>query len=492
MTYNEQEWENRPSTRTPLSAARLLNMEGGIKSAHDRLDGILGPEDELSVDAVADMSEIGRDIARAENALSVRELIGVDLDPYPETRIMTFANGGMGQTVAADLAAATEHGIRIPVKLFAPTLRWRLKLRNYNMIAAAYNPLTCKGIIRGVHSSGGNFAGGAASTIVPGDVTIPGNGNYYYSPWITDPALQFDKGVEYLIGIGFTLASQAMKTTIGQCWRWTTAAAALNPATTGGTVPAGIPLDFQIEYEVATDTHDSAWLVIADSILEGVTGPQGTAVSNVVPQPIHTCPPQRWAEANNILVQNIAMAGITAAVFGQPATYPEFWTRQDMVQSQLDGILISLGSNDASSSRTLAQFQADMTAIVQKVRALAGYEAPLYLGTVMPRNALTTAQNNLRIAYNDWIKTLPLGAAGFVDFDQVMRSGGTSTTALQPAYTNDNIHPSYEGQAVLAQKMASIPTIVTRRKRDSYERMTQAEYDALTLRDPNKLYLIKG
>lgn len=417
---------------------------------------------------------------------------GGGLDPYPTSRIMTYGNGGMGQTVAADLAAATQHGIRIPVKLFAPTLRWRLKLRNYNMTNAARNPLTCKGVILGTHASDGNFTGSTAQTLVPGDFTIPGNGNFWYSPWITDPALQLQEGVEYLIGLGYTLTSQAMHTTIGQCWRWTTAAAALDPATTGGTVPVGIPLDFQIEYEVATDTHDSAWLVLADSIQEGVTGPPGTSTSNVVPQPIHTAPPQRWAQAQNILVQNISMAGMTASVYAQTTSFPEFWSRQDMVQSHIDGILISLGSNDASSSRTLAQFQADMTTIVQKVRSIVGYEAPLYLGTVMPRNALTTAQNNLRIAYNDWIKTLPLGAAGFVDFDQVMKSGGTSTTALQPAYTNDNIHPSYEGQQVLADKMASIPTIVTRRERDEFERMTQAQYDALAVRDPNKLYLIRG
>src|SRR5690606_32233801 len=95
-------------------------------------------------------------------------------DPYPEKRIMTYTNGGMGQTVAADLAAATSHSIRIPVKLFAPTLRWRLKLRNYNMLNTSRNPLTCKGVVFGTHSSAGNFTGSTAQTLVSGDFTIPG------------------------------------------------------------------------------------------------------------------------------------------------------------------------------------------------------------------------------------------------------------------------------------------------------------------------------
>ncbi|WP_280485342.1 SGNH/GDSL hydrolase family protein [Nocardia cyriacigeorgica] len=406
---------------------------------------------------------------------------------------MTFANGGMDQSVAANLGAATQWGIRIPVKLFATPTRVRLKIRNYGMTNVSSVDLTGKGIIYGPHAvdgsgnSTGNFAGGTATTLVSGDFTIPGNGSYYYSPWFN-----LNANTDYLIGIGYTMASTAMKTTIGQCFIWNTSAAALNPATTGGTVPVGIPLDFQLEYELPVASSASAWLFIGDSIQEGVQGTQGTAASSIVPMPIHQSPPNKWAAANNVLVQNLSMAGITASLFANPA-YPEFWTRQNIVAANLDGAIISLGSNDVfPAGRTLAQFQADLTAIVSKVRSLIGYDKPIYVGNIIPRNQ-NNANNNVRISVNNWLATRPLGITNVIDFDAVMRQG-ESTTTLNPVLTCDTIHPSFAGVDVLANRMtATVSTAAAVAPENPHTVLTQAQYDALAGgRDPGRVYVIVG
>ncbi|MFB8281878.1 hypothetical protein [Nocardia colli] len=411
----------------------------------------------------------------------------------PTTRVMTFSNGGMDQTVAANLAAATQWGIRIPVRLPVTPTRARLKLRNYGMTNVAGANLTGKGIILGTHTldgsgnSTGNFAGGTATTIVSGDFLIPGDGSYYTSPWFTIAG-----NADLLFGIGYTMASTAMKTTIGQCFIWNTSAAALTPATTGGTVPAGIPLDFQIEYEVPVASNASAWLFIGDSIEEVVTGPQGTSASSIVPIPIHQCQPQRWAAANNTLVQNLSMAGVTAAVFADP-TFPEFWTRQNIVAANLDGAIISIGSNDLfPGGRTLAQYKADVQTIVTKVKQLIGYDKALYFGNIIPRND-SSAKNTIRLQANAWLATLPFGAKGCIDFDVVMRQG-SSTTTLDPVKTTDNIHPSYAGVDAMVSKLsATVATAVAAPPASPWVVMTQAQYDALVgARDQNQLYVIVG
>ncbi|WP_418345289.1 SGNH/GDSL hydrolase family protein [Rhodococcus pyridinivorans] len=375
-------------------------------------------------------------------------------------RIMSFANGGMGQTVASDLSTASQHGIRIPVKLFAPTKRWRIRMRNYDMTGTSKSALTGKGIVFGRHGTNGNFQGSTASTIVSGDFSIPGTGGFYASPWVTEPGLQFEAGVEYLIGTGYTMSFTSMQTTIGKCWRWSSAANAISPSSTGGSIPAGIPLDFVLEYEVSASTHDSAWLVVGDSIFEGVQGPQGTSSSSITPTEIHKSPAQLWAESRGLLVDNLSMAGMSAAVFAT-SSFTEFWSRQDLASGLLSGALVTLGSNDAFGNRTLEEYQADMATIVAKIRTIIGENAPIYLATIIPRNALTSAQNSMRTSANAWIRTNPLGVDGHVDLDAVMRNSSSPNT-LQATLTCDQIHPSYAGASAIAAKLAAdIPLLAS-------------------------------
>ncbi|GAA1585573.1 hypothetical protein GCM10009764_05810 [Nocardia ninae] len=382
-----------------------------------------------------------------------------------KTRIIPYCNGGMDQTVATTpITVNTQAGFRTSVRLPVSSTRWRVRARNYGMTGSARPVLTGKGIRlgeaarittgSGTTSRTGGFVGNAAFNIVATDFPIPGDGGFYASPWVTDPAQQLQAGLEYLLAIAYTVASSTnIGLTIGECFYWTSVASALDPTVTAGsTIPAGIPLDLIIEYE--TVTTRSAWLYIGDSIAEGVMGSRGTTNSTIVPQPIWRNYPNQWAARNSALAVNMSMAGMMTSQY-LPTNFPQFFSRMDLAAAQLDGAIVATGSNDfTSGGRTLAQYQADIAALMAQIRATIG-EKPIYLGATIPRSS---TGNSTRIAANEWLASLPYGAAGFVDFDAAMRTQ-VDAAALPADLTCDTIHPSFKGVELMASTLArSIPT----------------------------------
>ncbi|QIS05922.1 hypothetical protein F5X71_29680 [Nocardia brasiliensis] len=373
-----------------------------------------------------------------------------------KTRIISYCNGGMDQTVAPNITVSTQAGFRTSIKLPVSTRRWRVKLRNFGMTGASKTALTGKGVRfgeaarvttgNGTTSRTGGFVANSATTIVSGDFPIPGDGSWYYTPWVTTP---LEAGREYLLAIGYTVSSStSVQTTIGECFYWTSAASALDPTvTSGSSIPAGIPIDFVVEFECVSAR--SAWLFIGDSIAEGVMGSPGTSASSIVPQPIWRSYPQLWATRNDALVLNMSMAGIMTPQFN---SYPEFFSRLDLAGAQLDGAVIATGSNDFNQGRTLAQFQGDVSALMAKVRTTIG-DKPIYLCTTIPRSSTGYAE---RSAANRWMATLPYGAAGVVDMDGTLRTWNGSSYVLEDDYTCDTIHPSFLGSERMAAALASV------------------------------------
>ncbi|TLF74059.1 SGNH/GDSL hydrolase family protein [Nocardia cyriacigeorgica] len=389
--------------------------------------------------------------------------------PAPVTRIISYCNGGMdGSVPGTNTTVNTQAGLRTAIRIPVTSTRWRIKMRNYGMTGVAKTGFTGKGIIvgraarvtsgAGTTSRTGGFVGNTATTIVSGDFAIPGDGSWYTSPWVTNPANQFEAGVEYLIGIGYqTAASLAVQNTWGECFYWNNFSTALNPATSSGTIHGGIPLDFVVEYECTTTR--SAWLWVGDSISEGVTGVRGTSGANIIPQPLWMSYPQMWAARNNALVLNMSLAGIQTHQF-LTTVFPQFFSRMDLAAAQLDGAVIATGSNDffATPYRTDAQFKDDLTALMTQIRSVIGDSAPIYLAAIIPRTdnlSGNTTRHNYRIFTNEWMASLPYGAAGFIDFDFVMRPS-LNATALQVDMTTDLIHPSFKGSQLMAATVAGV------------------------------------
>ncbi|MCM6778013.1 SGNH/GDSL hydrolase family protein [Nocardia sp. CDC159] len=411
MAYSKQTWADSPATTSPLSAARLNHIEDGIFEAV----------------------------------------------PQNPSRTMTlpYSNGGLGGTVATTLAAGTAGSYRFVVKLPVTTTQWRIKLRNQEYTAGTKTAATLKKLIVGKHARAttgtagetGNFLGNTATTIVSTDQTIPGNGTWYTSPWVTAAGDQFTADTEHLIGIGYTFAaSTSLQTSCGRSWFWTNSTSGTDPTIAGsGGTQQYVPFDWVIEYQCTT--RRKVALVIGDSISEGITGTNSALQSTSL---WHN-PFWLWAARSDRLIVNLSLAGVGLVHYATSPATNYLWTRQDINSGAytIDEIIISAGSNDFNTSRTLAQMQADVLTIVSYLTTTLGLTAPIYMATLLARG---TTGDAVRLTYHDWLAEVPTFAqAEVIDFDGATR--GTSTTAIWPQYESDSIHPSRLGTMRMATEL---------------------------------------
>jgi lysophospholipase L1-like esterase len=375
------------------------------------------------------------------------ELLGT-----PVFRTLRHSNGGQG--LIGNLATVTALSARYVVRLPVTTTRWRILLSNYDTYAAtSKTDLTGTKIIHGDHSRSltspagetGDFVGSTATTIVGSSFTIPSNGTQYTGPWVTAAGDQFDAGVEHLIGIAYTCASQTIQYGAGRCWRWTNATSGVDPtvAASGATSTASyIPFDAVIEYECTSALP--AWLVIGDSIYEGVAAAKGAAVS---PTSNLRSPPFQWGKINDALIQNQSLYAVTAQTLANSSRRE--WTRQSQTGGSFTGAIIELGTNDVDASRTLAQVQADIMSVITNVRTAIGTDKPIYLANI-PAHNQSGGIETVRTNVNDWIAQLPYGVKGTIDMDAGLRRAAAATTSDSALMATDSVHPNYQGQGVIA------------------------------------------
>lgn len=391
---------------------------------------------------------------------TVQELpTGDTLSPdltYPQTtRTLRWSNGGQGNI--GSLASVTACSFRYAVRLPATTTRWRLLLSNYDTFAAtSKTDLTLTKIIHGDHSRSntspgaetGDFVGSTATTIFSGSSTVPSNGTQLATSWVTAAGDQFDAGVEHLLGIAYTCSSQTIQYSAGRCWRWTSATTGVDPtqAASGATSTASyIPMDVVLEYDVTSPYP--AWLIIGDSIFEGVTAATAAALS---PTSNLRSPPAQWGRCNNIHIQNQSLYALRADTLENGARRE--WTRQPQTDGHFDGCVIELGTNDVANSRSLSQIQTSINDIVDNVRSIIGTDKPIYLGNVPAHGQVTTIETT-RINVNDWYATIPFGVTGVVDIDTALRKTAASNVSDSRLMASDGVHPAYQGQGILAAQL---------------------------------------
>ena len=131
------------------------------------------------------------------------------------------------------------------------------------------------------------------------------------------------------------------------------------------------------------------WVYFGDSIV------QGTGSTNV----IFAFP---WLSIQFVGALVARTDSHEAGTAGETAA--NFVTRLATVLAYegVEAMVLEVGTNDAGAGRTLAQFSADMTTIMDATKA-AGI--PLVVCTVLPRAAAASAAiQRLVVAYNQWIK----------------------------------------------------------------------------------------
>jgi hypothetical protein len=380
------------------------------------------------------------------------------------TRTLPYTNGGLGGTVTSSLAATTAGSCRFSVELPVDVSQWRIKIRNRDSAETAKTAATLKKLVVGLHSlpstdatgaDSGSFTNSTATTIVSTDQTIPGDGTYYTSPWVTTAGSLFTANTEWLVAFGYTFASStAVQTGAGKAWYWSNSTSATDPtiAGSGGTV-SFLPFDVIIEYQ--STSRRKVCLVIGDSIFEPIAGSKGTTSASIAPTPLHRGNVYQWAAQHNRLIVNMSLAGWKLSDYATTlsnASVAHIWDRLNLTSYTLDEVLICGGSNDIfGASATLSGLQTSVNTLVSRLRTTYSFTGPVYMGTVISR---TSTGDSVRLAYNDWLGSGPSFCSAVVDFAGATR--GTSSTALWPDYTCDTIHPTWLGHRRMAIELGTV------------------------------------
>lgn len=447
------------------------------------VNGRTGAVDTSSAD-ITDATPVGRASMKAADQAAGRAAIGaaaavhthtianVDglqaaLDaaggPTSQVKTLAYCGGGPYTSSVPASGTATSFGARVPIMLPAATTRWRVKMRNYNGYTPANGaqPLSGSKIAIGKHAlntlgnSNGVFSSGTVRTVHNAAFTIPNTTAWWTSPWFTDPADQISPNEPYLLGWSATSTAQQLTAGVGEAWLFTGSGADATDATkTNGTMGTGnsthgCPLDIVIEYECTTARP--ALLGVGDSIMEGLTGYTGTSFASSLSVPWYQSYIHQWANSCGAVAVNLAQWGTTTSQWLPAVT--DRWSRADLTNGKFAGAIVALGSNDASASVPLATYQANMALIVGKVRALIEPGAPIYLVNVIGRN-FSGAPETLRVSYNDWLATCPLGVKGVIDAAGSMTTPGFTPT-MMAHLTMDGVHPNMTGNAHLAGLVGS-------------------------------------
>lgn len=370
--------------------------------------------------------------------------------PSPTLKTICHSNGGLGGSVATNITL-TSVSFRWDVCLPADTTEWRIKLRNYDLPSVTNKTaLTGKKFGIGGHAVSnsatayetGSFTGSVKTELIGSDFSIPNTNTWYTSSWFTGAGDQFQDGVHKLLYLAWQAAgSISMQTGAGKAWYWTNLTSGPDATIAGSAGTVGyIPIDWVIEYK--TSTSKDVYLWVGDSISEGIQGTKGTTGASLAPTSLWRAYPNLWAAKNNVIVNNISLAGISGAYFG--GTSSGLWTRCDHSGVTYKGVVIALFSNDVSAGQTLGQIQTNFLNMCSTIRTLFGANVEIWASLVIPRNTLTGIP-----PVNDWLSTLPGGIKGVIDVNTCMR--GTSVNTIAAEHTADTIHPSYQGTIALAQ-----------------------------------------
>lgn len=350
----------------------------------------------------------------------------------PGTRRAQYAFGSGG--IDSVTTYNTGHQ-RMPFELPVATKQWRIRISNRPPIGAAPTlpAITCNGIWMG--EAYRDTVTGVTNTWYVGNpvqalssFTIPANGAEYVSPWVTASNLQFvDVLKAYQISMGWT------KTVNGSViYRGSHGAAndttAANASVGAPFIGVQVATFFSVSIEYEFVGSNKTFVAMGDSNTEGWGNLYGYNTWH-----------QRLSRRMKMPIALSADFGSTAAQWAAAPLTDPGWTRISPANTGLniDGAIVSLGTNDASTSRTLAQYQADMYTIRNRLVAMGIKD--VYFTTIAPANFGTTPEA-IRKSYNAWMVSGAADVTDVLDFNSALESTVGAATLRTDFNFGDNIH----------------------------------------------------
>lgn len=387
---------------------------------------------------------------------------GVDLT-LP-TKRATLSLGAPRSSSGA--GALVDWGERIPITLPVKTTRWRLRVGNRWLNPTGPAEIRTQqftlsdivlGEITGITAQGRPLA---SYTVPPVKVLDggmnPADGTDWVSAWVVDPAMQFGPGDVKTIGMtisGVNNGNGSAVTGAHNGFRRSTAGAAgsLFSLSSAGYLGNTLALDKRIEYE--WEGNESVALIIGPSGDEGyntTAALDGLGGYEIVQT--HETWPGVFGMAKKVCVINAGITGATQAPFLDPASLA--YTRFDLATTVPDVAIVSMGGNAiVTYGGTAAASENETLTVVQAIRAL-GIKK-IYLTTISPAGlAAGDAKEVQRKAYNDWVRNLPLGVTGILDFDDNMRDPVDNLKQVAGFVSADNVHPSLAGYSKWGHKVS--------------------------------------
>ncbi|MDR7081448.1 lysophospholipase L1-like esterase [Arthrobacter ginsengisoli] len=358
------------------------------------------------------------------------------------TKVGAFSFGGGGGASAT--TSVSEMIVRTPFRLPVKPTRARLHVQNRNLKdnlgltpgAFAFTGLWIgKPVLDSVGGLTANFT--AAPTNVIGAFSTPADGSEYVSAWFDTSAI-IDAKTDYALSYGYTCtAGQSTHRATGFHW-WsniTGDAAKANLQNMVGTVTTNQSphLDIWLEYEFAATNPVN--LHVGDSLTDGQMAIYGARDSY----------PQQFSRRTGAVAATLAFSGSSLSP-GWDITSPKYGKYAGLV---FDAMYVHLGTNDINAGASLATVQTRLGIALDKLRTTYG-NVPVYLGIVPPRN-FGAGPEAVRVAYNTWLRTLPFGVTGTMDFDRAVRSAADLKLIDADFNGGDGTHMSTAGYDKFAQ-----------------------------------------
>lgn len=165
--------------------------------------------------------------------------------------------------------------------------------------------------------------------------------------------------------------------------------------------------------------------------------------------PVHESPLALYCRAVGALPVHYAYPGTGMKLWTQPDAY--VWRRWAGLDKP-DRVVHFMGRNDVVPGINREELARRYTATIDNLRDHVSRD--IYVASLTARSRDAKDERLARFSHNAWLRTLPGGAAGFLDFAAAVRSE-RDPGALRPEYAADSVHFTSQGSGALAAVLAA-------------------------------------